>query len=137
MSQKKKRKDFWWIFAIVTAVIKIFSSEDGFGTIIFGLIVGIIIWGVASVVKKVKRHNQSEVQAYQSEVRGQAAQMSHQRAQDFKVRVNRHNQASERVASSSREVSGRAQELKDLFEAGIVDRSEYLERMAEIEAEMR
>lgn len=135
--EKKKKSNFWVLLAVVTSVIKLFDSEDGLFTVIFIVIVGIIFLGIGKLVKKANKNNQaqqSEQQGYQRDIPSPAAQLSQQRSQDYNARTNQQNQVKNQHVYLSNELNGQVQELKDLLEAGIIDRAEYNDRMADIQA---
>ncbi|MDF3004729.1 MAG: hypothetical protein K0S22_1201 [Oscillospiraceae bacterium] len=138
--EKKKKSNFWVLLAVVTSVIKLFDSEDGLFTVIFIVIVGIIFWGIGKLVKTANKNNQaqqSEQQGYQNDAPSPAAQFSRQKAQDFNARANHHSRVQNQQVYRPNELNGRMQELKDLLEAGIIDRAEYNDRITDIQAKMR
>ena len=138
--EKKKKSNFWVLIAAVTSAIKLFDSDDGLSIVVILVIIGIAIYGLKKLSQKTNSSDQtqqSEQQGYQRDTPGLAAQLSDQKAHDFKTRVNQYNQVNKQHVYRPNELNGRVQELKDLLEAGIIDRAEYNDRMAEIQAQMR
>lgn len=138
--EKKKKSSFWVLIAVVTSVMKLFDSDDGFFIVLIIVIIGIVIFALNKLSKKANGNDQtqkSEMQGYQSDTPSLTAQLNRQRAQDFKTRANQYNQVKKQHVYRPNELNGRIEELKDLLEAGIIDRAEYNDRMAEIQAHMR
>lgn len=138
--EKKKKSNFWVLIAAVTSAIKLFESDDGLFIVIIIIIIGIVIFALKKSSRKTdndEQAQQSEIQGYRGDTSSPAAQLSRQKAQDFKTRVNQYNQVKKQHVYRPNELNGRMLELKDLLEAGIIDRAEYNDRMAEIQAQMR
>lgn len=138
--EKKKKSNFWVLIAAVTSAIKLFDSDGGLFIVLIIVIIGMVIYGLQKVSKKANGNDQtqqSEQRGYQRDTPGLAAQLNRQKAQDFKTRANQYNQAKKQHVYRPNELNGRIEELKDLLEAGIIDRAEYNDRMAEIQAQMR
>ncbi|MEA5136964.1 MAG: hypothetical protein VB035_12590 [Candidatus Fimivivens sp.] len=138
--EKKKKSNFWVLIAVVTSAIKLFDSDDGFFIVLIIVIIGIAVFALKKLSKKTNGNDQaqlSETQGYQDNTPSLAAQLNRQKSQDFNSRANQYNQVKKQHVYRPNELNGRVQELKDLLEAGIIDRAEYNDRMAEIQAQMR
>lgn len=126
MGQKEKRKGSSILSFFVIVILALLQIAGEWGVFFLGAIVvlglaGSLIWGI----KKAS----GERPGY-----GQGGRMVRPRARSIDMPPYRPGSSTTADAQMREDNRRRMEELKDLLEAGIIDRAEYLDRMADLEA---
>lgn len=143
MGQKEKRKGGSILSFFVIVIIALLQIAGEWGAFFLGVLivlglVGSLIWGIkkASGERPGYGHDARDGGSARplSDRYGQGGRTARPRTRSIDTPPYRPGSPTTADAQLREDNRRRMEELKDLLEAGIIDRAEYLDRMADLEA---